>query len=471
MKKLHYLLLIFFFSLNAVYGTGITDTYINQHELLQSVLSSIVIIDSERVAYTNPYDVQTLSSLFFPTNNFQSEIHNAQGNGISNKKLFGSGVILKVSNTTYYILTNHHVIENSSSIWVTTYDGFIHEGTIVGSDTHRDIAVISISSTNNYPAIQLASNQSIKVGTPIYVIGSPYGFMFSVSKGIISATNRTDSILNNIFIQTDAAMNPGNSGGALIDNSGKLLGISTWIYSPKSSVSVGINFASTINIAKKIADNIINNQEIEYGWIGITYDSFSPPILNEMGISYRFGSIITNIVLDSPAHRANLHIGDIILDIENNEISAFSSLHNNTSALISTLAIDTLISISVQRQNNIKTIDVLTEKNPISDVQMTTIASRIWPGMTIIPIEYYKKEMLGLSDDKDVLLVKNIIDNTFATQSNIKINDVITLINNKNATYQNYLEIINNALKTKEPIELEIFTAGTFSQEILYVDK
>ena len=155
------------------------------------------------------------------------------------------------------------MVEKSSGIWITTYDGYIHKGTLLGADIERDIALISFVSETDYPLIDIGNYTTLEVGMHTYAIGSPYGFTYTVTEGIISSLDKTDSSLKNLFIQTDASMNPGNSGGALINKKGELIGVSTWIYSPKGSSSIGINFASSINTAMQVVENILAGKQDE----------------------------------------------------------------------------------------------------------------------------------------------------------------------------------------------------------------
>lgn len=440
-------------------------------DILSKVLPSIVIIDSDTITYTSPYEQQSNSNFFFPLDFNSNKSNKLQGEGIVHKNLFGSGIFLRKIDSTYYILTNNHIIKNSTKIWVTTHDGTIHEATLEGADPHRDIALISITTDKIYPLITTNTTQQLQIGIPVYVIGSPYGFTFSVSKGIISAFNRTDSSLENIFIQTDATMNPGNSGGALINEKGELIGISTWIYSPKSLASIGLNFASSIDIALYITEHILHNVPLNHGWIGIIYDSFSPTTLSDMNIHYRFGSIITNIVHGSPAYNSKLQIGDIIISLNNQKIHAFNSSLNNTTALISTLGANKTIDLLIIRNNTTQKIQTTTISAPNLEYENNLISSQIWPGMTVIPLENYKKELLGLENSLYVLVVEHIIPNTPAHKSEIVSDNIITKINgNFIKNYADYLYAINNALQYKTNIVFELFTLGEYKEITLTWD-
>lgn len=446
--------------------------------VLKKVLPSIVIIDSERIAYNSPYKQDVLNSLLYPFD-FETFNTSPNGNGITHKNIFGSGSIIKKSTekdgnnetTTYYILSNNHVVEKSSSIWITTYDGYIHKGTVLGADIERDIALVSFVSETDYPLVTIGDYTTLEIGMPTYAIGTPYGFIYTVTEGIISSLDKTDSSLKNIFIQTDASMNPGNSGGALINKNGELIGVSTWIYSPKGSSSIGINFASSINTAMKVVDNILAGKKDDHAWIGIIYSAYAPSILNKMDIDYRFGAIVTNIIKDSPAEHAGIVIGDMITKVDTQTVKSFNPSLTNTSALISTLDSNVAIDITIKRAGKTKILPITPIESPLLQTQdaVIQISKNIWPGMNVLPLEDYKQELLGLEVNKSfVLYVKKIIPHTPAHSAGINANDVIVKINNKAIkTYQDYLDIINDYKSNDTTIVFGIFENGTLIEKIL----
>lgn len=441
----------------------------DNQKIIAKVLPSIVIIDSERIVYSSPYDSANYNDLFYPFN-FETPKGTPQGNGIEHKNIFGSGTILKKEKNTYYVLTNNHVVENSSSLWITTHDGYIHRAALLGSDEERDIALISFESVKSYPLIKIGNYNSLREGSAVFAIGVPFGFTYTVSKGIVSSLDKTDSTLKNLFIQTDASMNPGNSGGALVNAEGELVGVSTWIYSPKGSSSIGINFASSINTAVRVVDNILAGKKDDHAWVGLSYDAFSPVTLYKMNINYRLGSIITNIVRDSPADKASLLIGDMILSVNGVKVKSFNSNLTNTTALISTLDSGNEIEIEVRRNNENIAINVTPTVEPDFDNRDTLLAisENIWPGMSVIPLEDYKQELLGLSTESFIVYVDSIIPNTPAEKSDINKEDIIVKINGKNMrSYQDYLDAINAHKQNKRRLVFTVFKNGDYIEKPL----
>ncbi len=226
----------------------------------------------------------------------------------------GSGIIIDKKG---YILTNNHVIEKSNKLKVTTTDGNIYEGAVVGTDKHTDLAIIKIDSKDALSAAELGNSDQLKIGQIVIAIGNPFGLDGgpSVTAGIISSLSRRLQFENGIMelIQTDASINPGNSGGPLVNTKAEVIGINT----AKMPYAQGIGFAVPINVAKTIIDELIRNGRVtNRPWIGI----FAIKIDKELASSYRLpsiqGALIAEIQLDSPAHTADLRKGDIIESID-----------------------------------------------------------------------------------------------------------------------------------------------------------
>jgi len=226
----------------------------------------------------------------------------------------GSGVIIDKRG---YILTNNHVIENANKLKVTTTDGTIYEGNIVGTDRQTDLAIIKIDSKDALSSVELGNSDELKIGQIVIAIGNPFGLDGgpSVTAGIISSLMRRLEFENGIMelIQTDASINPGNSGGPLVNTSGEVIGINT----AKMPYAQGIGFAVPINVAKMIITDLITNGRVtNRPWIGIS----ALKINKEMASSFRLpsiqGALIAEIQYNSPADKADLRKGDIIESID-----------------------------------------------------------------------------------------------------------------------------------------------------------
>ncbi len=241
----------------------------------------------------------------------------------SNSSL-GSGVIVSPDG---YILTNHHVVEAADQIEVALADGRTTRAHVVGSDPETDLAVIKIDLPDALPAITFGHPEQAKVGDMVLAIGNPFGVGQTVTMGIISALKRDHLGLNTFenFIQTDAAINPGNSGGALVDADGNLIGINSAIYSPNGG-SLGIGFAIPANTAKKTMEQIIQHGSVTRGWIGAGVQELTPELAESFRLGDVKGVLITEVIRNSPAERAGVKTGDILIAIDDKAIDSWSMM-------------------------------------------------------------------------------------------------------------------------------------------------
>lgn len=230
----------------------------------------------------------------------------------------GSGVLVSSDG---YILTNNHVIESADAIEVATNDGKKFTAHIVGRDPESDLAVLRIESQTKLPTIVFAPTGSARVGDVVLAIGNPFGVGQTVTMGIISALGRTELGINTFenFIQTDAAINPGNSGGALVDTRGRLVGINTAIYS-RSGGSLGIGFAIPASAARGVMEQIIKNGRVIRGWIGVQVQEITPDLIKAFDLPEK-GALIAGIARNSPAAKAGLMPGDVLISIDGSPIS------------------------------------------------------------------------------------------------------------------------------------------------------
>ncbi|MFT6915098.1 MAG: serine protease DegS [Motiliproteus sp.] len=241
----------------------------------------------------------------------------------------GSGVIISQQG---YIVTNNHVVADADSILVALHDGREAQAKIIGTDPETDLAILKVE-LGNLSTISLGSSESIRVGDVVLAIGNPYGVGQTVTMGIISATGRNQLGINTYenFIQTDAAINPGNSGGALINAQGNMIGINTAIFS-RSGGSQGIGFAIPSDLMSSILKGIIENGRIVRGWLGIEIQVMTPALAESFGIKDEKGLIIAGIFRDSPAHRAGLQPGDILIRIDDKVVQSGHSAMNQIAA-------------------------------------------------------------------------------------------------------------------------------------------
>jgi serine protease DegQ len=269
----------------------------------------------------------------------------------------GSGVIVSSDG---YILTNYHVVEAADEIEVGLADGRKARAEIVGTDPETDLAVVRIKE-GNLPVMVLGHADEARVGDVVLAIGNPFGVGQTVTMGIISALGRNNLHINHFenFIQTDAAINFGNSGGALVDTHGHLLGINSAIYS-QTGGSVGIGFAIPVSTAKTVLDAIIAHGQVVRGWIGVESQDITPELADSFGLARQHGAIIAGVVRGGPADRAGIRPGDILLGVDGRQVTSTSDMLN----FIAQLEPDRKARMTVMRKNRQTTLDVLIGKRP-----------------------------------------------------------------------------------------------------------
>ncbi|HZX28338.1 MAG TPA: trypsin-like peptidase domain-containing protein [Telluria sp.] len=269
----------------------------------------------------------------------------------------GSGVIVSPDG---YILTNYHVVEAADEIDVQLADGRKAAGHIVGTDPETDLAVIRID-LKGLPVMLLGHAELAKVGDVVLAIGNPFGVGQTVTMGIISAVGRNNLHINDFedFIQTDAAINFGNSGGALVDTSGNLLGINAAIYS-QSGGSVGIGFAIPVSTAKSVMEAIIRTGHVERGWIGIESQDITPELASSFELKQEAGAMIAGVVRNGPADKAGMKPGDILVAVNGKPVTDTNVMLN----LIAELHPGSKAKMTVLRKNRQATLDVNVGRRP-----------------------------------------------------------------------------------------------------------
>ena len=304
----------------------------------------------------------------------------------------GSGVIISKDG---YIITNNHVIENATTIEITTNNNKSYQADLIGSDEVADIAVLKIDSNEIFPYIRFADSDQTKIGEWVLAVGNPFNLTSTVTAGIISAKSRDlndyDS-KNQSFIQTDAAVNSGNSGGALVNTSGDLIGINTAITSGTGGF-VGYSFAVPSNVARKIFEDIIEFGNVQKGLLGVTGFGLNSRNADELNISLTEGFYVNDVEPSMGAASAGIKKGDVILSLDKLEIAKFSDL----SGYLSTKRPGDVILVGIIRNNNEMKLKVVLEKNENIDFY----------GMQLKNMSVEELEVLGLKNGVKVLNHRN----------------------------------------------------------------
>ena len=274
----------------------------------------------------------------------------------------GSGVIMTADGT---ILTNNHVVDSAQRVSVTLTDGREFPGKVVGTDAATDLAVVHIDA-KDLPTLQVADSDKVRVGDVVLAVGNPLDIGQTVTMGIISAKGRAtdngDNSLYENFLQTDAPINRGNSGGALVTTTGELVGINSQIMSP-SGGSIGIGFAIPSNMAENVMSQLVASGHVRRGMIGVLAQNLTSDMAKSLGLSSVHGAIVAQVTPDSPASRAGVRQGDVILTLNGQAINDSNDLRNR----ISSMAPGSRVDLGIQRDNRSETLTAtLTEVAPVS---------------------------------------------------------------------------------------------------------
>src|SRR3984957_8130728 len=239
----------------------------------------------------------------------------------------GSGVVISPDG---YIVTNNHVVDGAVDIRVTTSNRRVLKAKLIGTDPLTDLAVIKVDASAGLPSVPWGDSKEVRPGQTVLAFGNPYGFRFTVTRGIVSAINRPNPDVSDRrkpgeFIQTDAAINPGNSGGPLVDARGEVVGINTFLISPSGSFS-GMGFAIPAQIVRPTVEALIRDGKVSHGRIGIGVADVTPENAKFFDESNPSGAVVTQVEPDSPGSKAGLEIGDVVTAINGNKISDAAEL-------------------------------------------------------------------------------------------------------------------------------------------------
>jgi serine protease Do len=348
----------------------------------------------------------------------------------------GSGVIVSADG---YILTANHVVAEADEVKV-SIGGSKKEYTakIVGKDAATDVAVLKISA-QNLSAITLADSDQLEVGDVVLAIGDPFGVGQTVTMGIVSALGRSGFDFDGDnrphiqdFIQTDAAINPGNSGGALVDADGRLVGINTAIISP-SGGNNGIGFAVPVNMARTVLERLLTGGKITRGYLGVIPQDLDAGLAQQFGLPDQNGALVGDVLPGSPAGKAGLKSGDVILTISDKQITGA----DNLKAVVSQLEPGSRVKVGILRSGATQTIVValgtLSENGDAVDGQNTSSISGpkndALDGVTVADLDPHVRQELLLPDDVHGALVTEVENDSNSADAGLQPNDIIVEIN------------------------------------------
>jgi serine protease Do len=337
----------------------------------------------------------------------------------------GSGVIISPDG---YILTANHVVSGADELKVTLAadDKKEYTARVIGTDPQTDVAVLKIDATG-LPAVTLADSDQLEIGDVVLAIGNPFGVGTTVTSGIVSAmsTSRIGIPGDEDYIQTDAAINPGNSGGPLLNASGQLIGINTAIISP-SGGSSGIGFALPSNVARRIMTQLIEKGHVIRGFLGVGLQPMSPPLAEALNLTRPAGAIITDVAPDSPAAKAGLQKGDVVLGMNGRTIRDFDRLR----LYIAEAQPGANVQLAISREGKEQTLHVtLTERpNPPAPSEKAATGD-VLAGAAIAELTEQTRQELGLDPNVNGILIMAVDPEGDSAEAGLKSGDVIVFAN------------------------------------------
>ena len=345
----------------------------------------------------------------------------------------GSGVVVSPDG---YILTNNHVVEGATDVKVQFSDKHEYPAKIVGTDKYTDVAVLKIDKTG-LTTLPLADSSRSQVGDVVLAMGNPFGLGQTVTMGIISAKGRAGLGIERFedFIQTDAAINRGNSGGALIDTHGELVGINTAILSGDGGGNEGIGFAIPANLARNVMEGILKNGKVTHGFMGIIPQELTPEMAKEFNMTDGHGVLIAQVSPDSPASKAGLKVGDVISVINGNAVEDV----NNFRLTIAGFASGTTVHLKIVREG--KTLEVPVALGEVNEANNRPGGPSVVPGegekgalkgVSVEALTPEIRQQLQLPDDtKGGVVIANLEDDSPAAAVGLQSGDVILQVNHR----------------------------------------
>ncbi|MFA9188860.1 trypsin-like peptidase domain-containing protein [Flavobacterium sp. FBOR7N2.3] len=404
-------------------------------------LSSDVLDFTEAADKTIHSVVHVKNVSYHKVNNPMLEFFYGYKGGQSQEQVgTGSGVIISEDG---YIVTNNHVVRDASEIEITLNNRKSYTAKLIGTDSKMDIALLKIDADEKLPYTPFGNSDDVKVGEWVLAVGNPYNLTSTVTAGIVSAKARnlgTDGIQS--FIQTDAAVNPGNSGGALVNTRGDLIGINTMITSMTGSY-VGYSFAVPSNITRKIIEDIMEFGNVQRGILGVEGGELNSSASKELGVKQTQGFYINNVRKNTGADKSGLRKGDIIVKIDNQNISTFADL----SGYINTKRPNDKVAVSIIRDGETKIIPVILGKNEFFSTE--------FKGMELENISSADKKKFNVNYGVKIKSIKNenlseyadeLTGNIILSIDNIKVNDIESaskLLNSKDERQSVRIEMIN----------------------------
>jgi len=414
-------------------------------------MPAVVNISTDKMVENNPHNPFMDDPMFRRFFNMPDDnIHNQQERV---QHSLGSGIVISADG---YILTNNHVVENATKVHVTFAGEQEYEAEVIGTDPPTDVALIKIEATD-LPFLDISDSDKLRVGDQVMAIGNPFGVGQTVTMGIVSALGRNIGLMDySDLIQTDASINPGNSGGALVNMRGQLVGMNAAIIS-RSGGSQGIGFAIPTSMAMRVVDSLRDEGRVQRAYLGVYPQAVDQSMADYYGMDRPRGVLITQVNDDTPADKAGLRDGDIILSVDDKSIRNPSMLRN----VISLSDVGEKVKLAIVRDGKEEDVYVKLEELPEtvggnSSRQPSHEQDESLDGVTVRELTPSVRATAGLPDDLDGLLVTEVTPTSNAAREGLTAGDVIQEVGRTEVTT---LKIFKKALaeKTDRPVFLRVY--------------
>jgi len=404
------------------------DSLPNFTEVVEKNIPSVVIVNAKKNIGQNNNSRLNIPNVPDEFKPFLDKFFNGMPTpppGSQSRKTpsFGSGFILSADG---YIMTNNHVISNADEITIRLSDDTVLDAKLIGQDERSDLALLKVEA-NNLPTVSIGDSNNLKLGEWVLAIGSPFGFDHTVTAGIVSGKKRNLPNESYVpYIQTDVAINPGNSGGPLFNLQGEVVGVNAQIYT-RSGGFMGVSFAIPAETLSNVYRQLKDDGKVKRGWLGVFIQQVDKDLAESFGLDKAKGAVVARILENSPAEKAGLKQGDIILKFDNKEIKKSKDLP----LMVGSTNVNETVKIELLRDKSVITkfikIEELPDDDMIASMKENTIDKTIVSGLTVSDINKSMKKNLNIYGGVKV----DKISADQLNNSKIKVNDIITHINNK----------------------------------------
>jgi serine protease Do len=422
-------------------------------EVVETVSPSIVNISTTRTEQMMDTPLSPFFNDPFFRKFFGDQFRHREAPRKRKSMSLGSGVIVSSDG---YILTNNHVIKDADKIKVVLSDKTEYVGEVKGRDPKTDLAVIKINA-KDLPTLKMGDSDKLKVGEFVLAVGNPYGLNQTITMGIVSAVGRANVGIADYedFIQTDAAINPGNSGGALVNARGELVGVNTAIFSTTGGYQ-GIGFAIPSNMARTVMDSLIDTGKVIRGWLGVSIQSITPELAEQFQLEKDVGTLVADVVENSPAEKAGLMRGDVIIEFDGKQVDEPYNLRN----MVASTHPGEKAAMTVIRDGELLSLMVEIGELPSDDQKVPTKYENVLRGVSVQSITPDIYRQLNLPEKIRGVVVSDVETGSPA-EARLLPGDVILEINRKAIAGIEDYEAIVSEIDPDSDVLLLVFRRGS----------